>query len=88
MKFSLVFKPAAVKDLQKLPRAVQKRVKQKLQFYLEQDNPLDYAVPLAGDGKAGQYRFRVGDYRVVFDKDGDRLIVLYVEHRREVYRRH
>ena len=88
MIFSLFFTPTAVKDLRKLPRAVQKRIKQKLQFYLEQDNPLDYAVPLVGDSKAGQYRFRVGDYRVVFDKDDGVLVVLYVEHRREVYRRH
>jgi mRNA-degrading endonuclease RelE of RelBE toxin-antitoxin system len=41
-----------------------------------------------GGGKAGQYRFRVGDYRAVFDIDGSRLIILMIEHRRDVYRKH
>lgn len=87
MKYQLVFKPTAVKDLQRLPRAVQKRIKLKLGFYLAQTKPLDYAIPLVGEGNAGQYRFRVGDYRVVFDAKASRLTVLYIEHRREVYRK-
>jgi len=34
----------------------------------------------------GSWRFRVGDYRVVFDIEGKKIIVLRVGHRREVYR--
>jgi mRNA interferase RelE/StbE len=34
----------------------------------------------------GSYRFRIGDYRVIFDVEGANLIVLRVGHRREIYR--
>lgn len=87
MKYRVRFTPTAVKDLRKLPVTVQKRIKVKLEFYLKQTEPLDFTVTLIGDGKAGEYRFRVGDYRVVFDKDASMLIILYIEHRREVYRK-
>lgn len=87
MKYRAVFKPTAVKDLRKLPKPVQRRLKNKLEFYLSQAEPLDYAVQLMGNKKSGEYRFRVGDYRIVFDKKGRTLTVLYVEHRREVYRK-
>lgn len=87
MKYKMVFKPTAVKDIQKLPQSIQKRIKIKLAFFLSQSDAMDYAVPLLGAAKDGEYRFRVGDYRVVFDKKDINLIVLYVEHRREVYKR-
>lgn len=86
-KYSVVFKLTAVKDIKKLPIQVRKRIAAKLDFYVNQKNPLDYAVKLSGSGKAGNYRFRVGQYRIVFDVSGNALVVLYVEHRREVYRR-
>jgi mRNA interferase RelE/StbE len=33
-----------------------------------------------------EYRLRVADYRVLFELEGNRLIVYRVKHRREVYR--
>lgn len=87
MSFQLVFKPTAFRDLRKLPRAVQKRIGLKLQFYANQSDPMAYAVPLIGSPKAGQYRFRAGEYRVVFDRKDKTIIVLYIEHRRDVYRK-
>ena len=49
--------------------------------------------PFAGDVKrlrnAPFYRHRVGDWRIVFAVDGDRLVIeiVKVDHRRQVYRR-
>ena len=45
---------------------------------------------LAGDVKrltnmTPAYRLRVGDYRALFEVDGDRIIVYRVRHRREAY---
>lgn len=87
MKYEAVFTPTALKDLRKLPRSVQKRIKEKLGFYLSRAEPLNYAVKLIGSNKTGQYRFRAGDYRIVFDKTGDMITILYIEHRRDVYRK-
>lgn len=87
MKYRLVFKPTALKDLKKLPKTLQRRIKEKMEFYLARAEPLDYAVELAGDKKSGEYRFRVGDYRIVFDRQKNTLTVLYIEHRRGVYKK-
>lgn len=86
MKYKVVLGPTALKDLKKLPKTLQRRIKEKLEFYLTQTEPLDYAVQLAGNQKSGEYRSRVGDYRIVFDKQKNTLIILYIEHRRDVYR--
>ncbi len=87
MKYHVVFKPTALKDLKKLPKTLQRRIKEKLEFYLAQTEPLDYAVQLVGNKKSGEYRFRLGDYRIVFDKQNNTLIILYIEHRRDVYKK-
>ena len=48
--------------------------------------------PFAGDVKrmkgAPYYRRRVGDWRIIFDVDGDRLVIeiVKIDHRRQVYR--
>ncbi len=35
----------------------------------------------------GSYRFRIGDYRVVFDLEGEEIVVLRVGHRKDIYKR-
>ena len=85
MTHRIVLKPTAAKDLSKLPHTIRKRMALKLQYFLTQDDPLAFAAPLVG--KVGEYRFRVGSYRVAFDVSGQTIIILHIEHRREVYRR-
>lgn len=87
MSFKIVFKPSAVKDLRKLPINIQRRIGKKLKYFISQKEPLVYAIPLVGNDRVGQYRFRVGDYRIVFDLKKEIITILLVEHRREVYRK-
>ncbi len=55
---------------------------------IAQPYPLLFETKLKNLSKGGDFRFRVGNYRVVFDIRGvTKLTVLYIEHRREVYRR-
>ncbi|MFH1108538.1 MAG: type II toxin-antitoxin system RelE/ParE family toxin [Planctomycetota bacterium] len=47
---------------------------------------------LAGDVRrltnfTPEYRLRVGDYRVLFEIEGDQIVIYRIRHRREVYRR-
>ena len=81
----LAYKKPALKDIAKLPAAFKQRLGAKLQWYAAQDNPLAFASPLKEPADA-QYRFRVGNYRVLFDVEGDTIVILRVQHRREVYR--
>ena len=39
------------------------------------------------DETLGQYRYRIGDYRVIFDIHGQNIVILRVGHRREIYRK-
>lgn len=50
----------------------------------EQD-PLRYAKKLT-DPELGSYRFRIGDYRVVFDLIGEDIVILRVGHRSQIYK--
>ena len=83
MPFELVYTRRAREDIERLDRVVQKRLAKKLIEFSK--NPLSYAKPIH-DSALGSYRFRVGDYRVVFDIDGNKVVILRIGHRREIYR--
>lgn len=38
------------------------------------------------DPALGTYRFRVGEYRIIFDIEGNELIILRVGHWQQIYR--
>ena len=81
----LFFKASAVRQIRKLDRLTRIRILKKLQFYLAQSNPLKFAEPLE-EPRFGDWRFRIGDYRILFDIKKDKIIVLKIGHRREVYK--
>jgi mRNA interferase RelE/StbE len=83
--YRIVFAGNSKKDLDKLDRVVRQRIAKKLQYFLEQDDPLVYARQLV-HSSIGGYRFRIGHYRVIFDLDCYTIQVLSVKHRGEVYR--
>ena len=74
----------AAKQLSRSPRFVQKRIAEKMRFYAKQDDPLEFAEHLT-DYREGEYRFRVGDYRVAFDVQDSNIVVLKVGRRDEMY---
>jgi mRNA interferase RelE/StbE len=79
----------ALKDLKSLDKISAQRVIKKIQTYTSANTPLKHAKPLSGSLR-GLYRFRVGNYRVVFsiDENGNVtvLTVLTIAHRKDVYR--
>jgi len=86
VKYKIVFKPSAQKHLLKLDKTTQVRIGKKLLFYLKQKDTLSYAVKMSDSTLDGEYRFRIGEYRVVFDVKGEKIIILKVQHRRDVYK--
>ena len=79
------FSPRALKDISKLPVVVQRRLIRKLNHFVIQEYPLRYAETLINSA-LGQYRFRVGDYRVIFDMVEGKIKVLRVGHRQSIYK--
>ena len=68
-----------------LPRDIQRRILLKVEHYLAQPNPLAFAKRIVGS-PVPSYRFQIGDYRVIFDWEADRILLTKVGHRRDVYR--
>ena len=85
MQYSLKIESRAKKDLQSLDSVVQKRIVKKLKFFLEQPNPLQFSKRLI-DASGGDYRWRVGHYRLVFDVKENVIMLLRVQHRKDVYK--
>lgn len=83
MAYELFYAERAVKDIKKLDDVVKKRLKKSLEKFI--GNPFYYAEKLI-DSRLGSYRFRVGDYRIIFDVSKNKIIVLHIGHRREIYR--
>lgn len=81
----VAFSEHAAKEFRKLPKSIQNRIKDKLHFFAQQKNPLTFAKQLVGDGQFGEYRYRVGDYRILFDYASGTIIVVKVGHRRNIY---
>lgn len=83
--FAFEFKNKAAKELEKLPSQIRNRILRKLKFYSFQENPLKFAEKLK-DYRFGNYRFRVGDYRIIFDAGDDKITILKIGHRKEIYK--
>ena len=83
MNYDVQLKPRAIKDLRHITGEEASRIADALQML---------ADGLRGDVKrlaqfVPEYRLRVGDYRVLFEIEDRRRIVVYrIRHRREAYR--
>lgn len=80
----IVFSERAKKEWQKLDREIQKQIRKKLTFYVQNDDVLRFAEK-SKNSYLGEYRFRIGDYRLIFDFMGKTIFVLKVGHRRNIY---
>jgi mRNA interferase RelE/StbE len=77
---SIVFTPAATRQWAKLSTTVRARIRTRLDAF---------AATGHGDvkirkGRPGT-RLRVGDFRVIFDQNGETIVVVAVGHRRDIY---
>jgi len=85
MAYTIQFKPAALRQLGKLPRNVQKRMASKVQTLPDDPFPSGCKKLL---GEPDTWRVRIGDYRVIYQVRRGILLVLVINigHRRDVYR--
>ena len=83
------FSTSGEEQLLGLDETVARRIVKKLRTFCDSGKPLSFAKPLRG-AFSDVYRFRIGDYRVLFTvaKDGGEIqivLVIKVGHRRDVY---
>lgn len=82
--FEFLYSEDFLKCLKELPKEAQIQVKEKLRFLVKQENPLFYAKKLKGIDDV--HRFRAGNYRIIFEFSGGKIILVLVKHRKDIYR--
>ena len=78
------FTKHADRQLRKLPVATQRRIIKKIKFYIATENPLHFADSIS-DTRDKVYRFRIGNYRVIFDWLGNHIRITKVDLRPRIY---
>lgn len=87
-RYLIEFVKSAQRELENLPRAAQRTVGHAITDLADEPRP-ESAKLLSGTGRERIWRLEVGDYRVLYQIEDDRLVVLVVRvaDRREAYRR-
>jgi len=83
--YRVEYSKGVLKDLKALPQTVQRKALEIVENALAKDPYI--GKPLSGPFK-GLFKYRMGDYRIIYSVEGFRLIVfvLRIRHRKDVYR--
>ena len=81
MTYQIEFKPRALKDLKAVDKGDAHRIVEKIKLLGED---------LAGDVKrltnfTPEYRLRIGNYRVLFELEADKVVIYRIRHRKDAY---
>lgn len=80
--YELVISNRFRRDLRRLDAQTHRRILDALEGL--QENP--YQGSQLTNVPIGQWRMRVGDYRIRYDVEGDRVLLYRVRHRKDIYR--
>ncbi len=87
MKYTVEFTDRALKDLKKLDRHTAALILGWVRKNLQNcEDPRQHGKGLSAN-KSGQWRYRVGDYRLLatIEDNKIKILILCVGHRREIY---
>ena len=85
MSYRIEFTPQAERDFKALDKPIQSRLARRIGSLA--DNPFPQGIiKLAGEEEL--YRLRVGDYRIIYQVQGRKLVILIIRigHRGDIYR--
>ena len=84
MTYAIALAPPAARQLRKFDPQVRRRIQAVVELLATEPRP-PAATRLVGG--SGEWRVRTGDYRIVYEIEDDRLLILVlrVGHRREIY---
>ena len=81
--FKLFYKNSVAKDLKRLSKDEIKRILNGIEEKIIADPFL--GKPLKGDFR-GCYRYRFGDYRVIYSIVNQEILILRIGHRKDIYK--
>ena len=88
MRYHVEYLPQVVKTLEKMDKFTKRIIYEWIDKNLEDcEDPRIHGKPLTAN-RVGEWRYRVGDYRIIAKIIDDKLIILVITigHRRDVYR--
>ncbi len=82
--YTVVYDEEALQNLEKLEKKIRKRIFEKI--FATKENPFHYFERVTGKG---EYKLRVGDYRVIVDIDEKtkKISILFIDHRKNIYKK-
>lgn len=83
MASKISYKSSVAGDLRRLDKPTARRILNKLERALAATP--DAGTPVTGEFQ-GLFRYRVGEYRIVYAKTAEGVLVLRIRHRKDVYR--
>lgn len=84
MEYQLIYHPDVPKvDIPKLPSNIKDRIRKAIEERLSK-YPIDVGIPLRHSLK-GHWKFRVGNYRIIYKIIDGKIIILIIGHRKEAY---
>ena len=81
--YKILLTKRALKDLGKIDSDSKIRIGEKLNGLT--NDPVGSSKKLSS-AIIGTYRFRVGDYRIIFDIEDNKVIELRIGHRKDIYK--
>ena len=87
MTYHVVFSEGALKSLKKMDKYTAKLILAWIRKHLEGcEDPRAHGKGLTAN-RSGEWRYRVGDYRILADIQEDKILILIlaVGHRRDIY---
>ncbi len=83
------FSQKAGEQIKKISKDDQKRIIEKIEFYLSSPDPLSFAKFIGRRSDDKTYRYRIGSWRVIFDwEDGQSVFITQIKPRKskDIYR--
>jgi mRNA interferase RelE/StbE len=80
-RFHVEYTPLAVENLRDLPKTVAAQIIRKISRL---ESGLTGNIKKLRQADIG-YRLRMGDYRILFDVEGDTIVIQKIGHRKDVY---
>ena len=85
VKYKIYIKPAAAKELEKVPKKVLLKIVGRIKRLSK--NPRPFGCEKLSDEE--KYRIRQGNYRIVYSIEDEKLFVIVVKigHRKDIYKK-
>lgn len=81
---NIIWTEDAIRDLEKIDQFIAKRIVRKIDWL---GNNFDKITPEPLSGEFSKtFKLRIGDWRVIYTVKEESILILYIGHRKEIYK--